>query len=593
MPTSSPLQDSLFSRQPDLHWLLDANGNLIEPLLHQWGQQLQRTHHYTKPFVDTKDVLLWAIEKNASAPALQSTFDWLHKIFVGTQGHAKGSDAFLHTLKEEHPALLQTLLQNVAWKSSVWDTSFAFKYAPDPKALWTSRPDWQQFYTGSNPLAWTKKESTHPNATAWAYPDQACMQRMHDTMGRQAFLLWQYGAYMALLTQNTYSSTGAPSGRKYGLAAALTLLEPAITLGLAPDAEDLAQDTVRRYKGKDLVEDMLKGIDYCMEQYEENGLAQGVEYCTKMLSTLIPHAIKEGLTAGANALGMDKKITHSVHTGRITEALAQTWFEARLRTGRSKHVDFKAFSPKWPEGLRKQLVELESEMQREPKKAHATTMRALFELWSYEPTASKALLDSMTPAQWGRVQETLDSDSNTNAVVSLLQTPHPWVETYKSSPRARIAVVAACMIFINEPKYVLDPRYRGLAGLFSTNSETPVGMLSMPQPLAYFATCFPQYRQTWQRLACEMAEQNPMGTKANVHRSEEDNMAAAKKVVNALASLMLGKSVDAESLLSVRNMLDPNMTYEALVQSQFNAAEVFELPATFNESMFSGDSIGM
>ena len=66
---------------------------------------------------------------------------------------------------------------------------------------------------------------------------------------------------------------------------------------------------------------------------------------------------------------------------------------------------------------------------------------------------------------------------------------------------------------------------------------------------------------------------------------------AAKKVINALTSLMLGKSVDAHALLAVRDTLDPNMDYESLIQSQLNTNETFELPSSFNADMFT-DGLG-
>ena len=591
---TTPLQSHLFSRQPNLHWLLSAQGELLEPLLHQWGQQLLSKHHYTGPFADVKDVFLWAIEKNASAPALQPAFDWLHKIIVIGTSHPKDADSFLHTLKSTHPELLQMLMENTTWHNSVWDTSFALKYAPDPKQLWDSKRSWHDFYnaTGTtSPLTWSRKETNHANACPWAKPDEAVMQSMHDVMGAQSLLRWQYGAYLSVLSQNTYTPDGLPSGRKYGLAGALVLLEPAIKIGLAPDPQVLAQDTVRRYKGQGLVDDMLKGLDYCMEKYETSGFIQGMDYCSKMLNTIMPFAISEGMANGNNALGMDKKITQAVHNGRMAEKLALSWFEARCQQGRAKEVDFKTFAPLWPETLRQKLVVLEATQLRKPNTSNASSVISLFEKWSFEPSCTKVILDTLTPEQWSDVQKELDNNERTSAVVSLLKTPHPWIETYKSSTRARTAVVAACMVDINEPDYVMNPKYRELCGLFGTSHQTPIGQLSLPQPLGYFANCFPQYRETWQRLACDMANQRPMGKKramSDPERNTEKNV--ANKVVNALASLMLGKSVDAASLLQLRESLDPNMSYETLVQSQLNATEVFELPATFDENMFASDS---
>lgn len=591
MLPSSPLQDSLFQRQPDLHWLLDEQGNLIEPLLHQWALQLRKRHHYTRPLADCTDVLLWAIEKNATAPALQATFNWLHKTLQLVRGATQNEDRFLHDLKKTHPDLLQTLMQNVPWVNSVWDTSFALKYAPDPDKLWNNQPEWTVFYAASNALTWTKREGTHANSSAWAIPNDTVVKAMHSVMGEKPFLLWQYGVYFSTLSQNSHNSSGAPGGRKYGFAAALTLLEPAIELGLAPNAISLAQDTVRRYKGQDLVQDMLKGLEYCMEVYEDKGFDKGLDYCASMLNTLVPFALKEGLATGNQALGLDKKITNAVQAGRMDESLAQSWFEERLRSGRGKLVDFKTFSPQWPPTLRATLVNLETTIQRQlnPKWSAGGAMLAMCDLWSFEPTATKTLLDNASPAQWKDFQHILDKNDKTGSVVSLLQTPHPWIDEYKSSPRARVAVVAACMVFINDQGYVQNLRYRNLAGLFETGHETPIGKLSLPQPLGYFADCFPQYRTTWQRLACEMAAQNPMGASTKPDKDADNLSVAARRVVDALASLMLGKPVDAQSLLRVRESLDPNMDYETLVQSQFNSAEVFELPATFDENMFSSD----
>lgn len=591
---TTPLQERLFSRQPELHWLLDTHGQLLEPLLHQWGQQLLVKHHYTSPFSDVKDVFLWAIEKNASAPALQSTFDWLHKTMVIVHSYPKDTDNFLHSLKSTHPELLQHLMETITWRNSVWDTSFALKYAPDPEKLWEVKRSWHDFYnatSSTSPLTWSRKETNHANACPWAKPDEAVMQRLHDVMGAQAFLRWQYGAYLAVLSQNNSTQDGVPSGRKYGLASALVLLEPSIKLELAPDPQVLAQDTVRRYKGQGLVEDMLKGLDYCMEKYEGNDFVQGLDYCSKMLNTIVPFAISEGMANGNNALGMDKKITQAVNNGRMAERLALSWFEARCQKGRTRPVAFKTFAPLWPETLREKLVVLESKQLRKPNTSDANAIVSLLETWWFEPTCTSAILNTLTPEQWSDIQQVLDSNERTSAVVSLLKTSHPWIENYKSSTRARIAVVAACMVFINEPQYVMNPKYRELGGLFGTSNNTPIGELSLPQPLSYFANCFPQYRETWQRLACDMADQRPMGGKrsmADPNRDTETN--AAHKVVNALASLMLGKSVDAASLLQIRESLDPNMSYETLVQSQLNATEVFELPATFDENMFASDS---
>ena len=592
MPT--PLQDRLFSRQPNLHWLLDDADQLLEPLLHQWGQQLHSNHPYTSPFFDVKDVLLWAIEKNASHSALQPTFDWLHKIIVIGHKHSKDSDSFLHTLRSTHPDLLQTLMENVKWHNSVWDTSFALKYAPDPKKLWDHKLSWHTFYHTNgttNPLTWSRKESNHANSCPWAKPNERVMQYLHDVMGPKACLLWQYGAYLDVLSQNHSSQDGLPSGRKYGLAAAIVLLEPAIKLGIAPEPKALAQDTVRRYKGQGLVDDMLQGLDYCMEKYETNSFVQGIEYCSQMLNTIMPFAISEGLASGTSALRMDKKITQAVHNGRMAEELALSWFETRCQKGRAKEVDFKTFAPLWPETLRQKLVVLEATQLRKPNASNASAVISLFEKWLFEPSCTKVVLDTLTLEQWSEVQKELDKNERTSAVVSLLKTPHPWIETYKSSTRARTAVVAACMVYINEPDYVMNPKYRELGGLFGTSNQTPIGQLSLPQPLGYFANCFPQYRETWQRLACDMANQRPMGEKRTMSDPERDTeKKVANKVVNALASLMLGKSVDAASLLQMRESLDPNMSYETLVQSQLNATEVFELPATFDENMFMSES---
>jgi hypothetical protein len=288
---------------------------------------------------------------------------------------------------------------------------------------------------------------------------------------------------------------------------------------------------------------------------------------------------------------MDTQITVAVNTARMSESLAVSWFEERLRQGRSKVVDFRTLSPLWPERLREKLVLLEAEV-RHPKSATSPQhVLDLIQHWSFEPTTTKVLLDSFTPEQWSMFQDVLDSNTKTSAVVALLRVPHPLVEAYKSSNRARIAVVASCMVFINEPDYTINPKYQGLGGLFSNDSRMPVGQLSLPQPLIYFANCFPQYRETWQRLACEMANQNPMGMKKRFPGliNSEVKTTTAQKVVNALTSLMLGKVVDAEALLRVRNSLDPNMDYETLVQSQLNNTEVFELPATFDENMFCTD----
>lgn len=591
MPNSSSLQDNLFSRLPDLQWLLDSNGDLIEPLLHQWGLQALRTQqyalHYKKHFTDVKDVLFWAVEKKASASSLQTTFDWLHRAMVTLPVVQNESAQLLKTLKKDQPELLQLFLQNLSLHNSVWNTSFAMQYAPDQQKVWDTNPDWKSFYSGANALAWTKKESNQYNACRLAWPDEAVTKTMHRIMGAHSFELWQYGAYMSLLIENSNVPNGAPSGNKYGFANALLMIEPAVSLGLAPNAKKLALDTVRRYKGKGLVEDMLRGLDYCMEKYETEGRQVNLDYCATMLNTVIPFAITEGFASLPGAPGMDQKITEALSGGRIETTVASAWFEARLNTPRRTAVDIKKLAPFWPENLREKLVLREATHQHSSQKSYGENTLALFQHWAFDPTLTKVMLNNMAPVQWTAFQAELDSNDRTSAVVSLLKTPHPLVEEYKSSPRARVSVVAACMVVLNEKAYSSVPKYQGLAILFGNDNNTSVGKLSLPQPLFYFANCFPQYRETWQRLACEMANQNPMNgkTQAFIRNSNPDRVGATR-VVNALASLMLGKSVDAESMLQVREALDASMSYEELVQSQFNSTDVFRLPDAFDESIF-------
>ncbi len=595
MPTPNLTQEALFERMPEMQWLLDSSGRIVEPLFRQWGVQALQSNVNAQTFSCVSMAFSWAVEKDVQAGALQSTFNWLHHaLSLNYPSLPKDADSYLQNLKTNNPVLLQTLLTKLPLYDSVWDTAFVLKYAPDPQKAWDARAHWHSYYKGATPLNWSKKESTQPNCSVWANPDITATRDMHRVMGKEAFALWQYGVYMARLSQNQQTAQ-APSGSTYNLAAGLLQLEPSMHLGIAPAPETLALDTVRRYKGKGLVEDMFSGLAHTMQRYEEQNFQPGIDYCAAMFNTLVPFAIKEGLAKRDTALNLDKQISFAMQKGRLALDVGKGWFEERITTGREKSaVAFPTLLPRWPAELRGPLLKLEMKTRREKDAASSLAcfqLKAL-EAWSFQPSVVQTLLDNSTPQEWDDLQKELDSNNATTAVLSLLQTEHPWVHTYKSTPRARIAVVAACMVFSNEENYVHTTKYRRLGGLLSSSAQTPLGQFSLPQPLYYFASIFPQYRETWQRLACEMVAQMPQSPnqkKADADKTQRD---AAKKVIRALASLMLGKDMDPDALLAVRDALDPNMDYESLVQSQLNTNETFELPSSFNENMFTDGPAG-
>lgn len=589
MPTATPLQEALFKRMPEMHWLLDPEDRLIEPLFRQWGVQALQSNVNAQTFSSMRMAFSWAAEKNVQAQTLQSTFNWLHNaLALNYPSLPKDADGFLYDLKANNPALLQTLLRELPVYDSVWDTAFVLKYAPNPQQAWDDSVHWHDYYKGTSPLNWSKKESNQPNCCIWANPDIDATREMHKAMGKEAFALWQYGVYMARLSQNQQTVL-TPSGATYNLAAGLLQLEPSMHLGIAPAPETLTLDTVRRYKGQGLVEDMFSGLAHSMQRYEEQRFQTGIDYCAAMFNALVPFAIKEGLATRNTALNLDKQITVAMQKGRLAADVGKSWFQERIANGRDKSpVAFSSLLPRWPKALRGPLLHQEMRIRREknPTQSLAALQLQCLDTWSFEPAVVQTVLEQATAQEWNDLQKELDSNDATTAVLSMLQTDHPWIQTYKSTPRARIAVVAACMVFSNEETYVHTTKYRKLGGLLASSAQTPLGQFSLPQPLYYFASIFPQYRETWQRLACEMVDNMPHEVnrpKIDTAKLQRD---AAKKVINALTSLMLGKSVDAHALLAVRDTLDPNMDYESLIQSQLNTNETFELPSSFNENMF-------
>lgn len=595
MPTTSPTQEALFDRMPEMQWLLDNNGSIVEPLFVQWGVQALQSNVNAQTFSSVRLAFSWAVEKNVQAKTLQSTFNWLHRALSSNYPSLpKDADSFLHDLKTNNPALLQALLTKLPLYDSIWDTAFVLKYAPDPQKAWDARTHWHTYYKGTSPLSWSKKETVQPNYSVWANPDVDATREMSRVMGKTAFALWQYGAYMARLSHNQQTPQ-APAGSTYNLAAGLLQLEPSMHLGIAPAPETLALDTVRRYKGKGLVEDMFSGLAHSMQRYEEQRFQTGIDYCTAMFNTLVPFAIKEGLAAHNTALNLDKQITIAMQKGRLSPEVGLRWFQERIAQGREKSaVAFPVLLPHWPQELRGPLLQQEMNARREknPAPSLAALQLKALETWSFQSSVAQTLLNNATPKEWDDLQKELDSNNATTAVLSLLQVDHPWIHAYRSTPRARIAVVAACMVFSNDENYARTEKYRRLGGLLSTSAQTPLGQFSLPQPLYCFASIFPQYRETWQRLACEMVAQMPHDVNQKKGNADKLHRDAAKKVIHALASLMLGKNVDPQALLAVRDALDPNMDYESLVQSQLNTSETFELPASFDENMFAQEPKG-
>lgn len=590
MTTSTSLQMSLFLRQPHLQWILDDNNNIIEPLLHQLSLNALSQQMHPKNGIDVKDIFLWAIEKNVSRSGLQTTFNWWYQTAIQLRGDQIESDLLLNNLKTNHPDLLQPLLENLNLTNNVWETSFAIKYAPDPQQVWDAHKSWPAFYKSNNALAWVKKEISHQGSCNLAIPDKVITKTMHGIMGHKPFELWQYGAYMSVLSQNKHTPQGAPSGTRYGFALALLTIESAIDLGCSPAASTLALDTARRYKGKELIQDMLTGLDYCMEKYETEGKNVNLNYCTAILNTIIPLAIKEGLANGQNASMMDQKITKSISDGRIDASIAYAWFETRINMARKIPVFIQRHAPLWPLALRAKLILLEKTHLHQPQKSEAQNTLNLIEHWHFESTSTCILLDNMTTTQWNALQDELDSNAHTCTVVALLKVPHPKIDAYKSSSRARIAVVAACLVFIDAADFKTEPESKILANAFKDHTKS-IDSLSLPQPLFYFANCFPQYRATWQRLACEMTNVHPENESAtSISARTKKN---AKKIVNALASLMLGKLVDVQNMLLMRESLGSSITYEELVQLQFNPVDEFALPDTFDESMFANSTLSL
>lgn len=594
MPTPSALQISLLARQPELDWLLDPNGDINGPLFDQWGLKLLQHAQNNKGLSDVKDAVLWGLEKNVDPKHLQNGFNWLHKYFVTSHTKNKEATSFFSEVKQKYPDALQQLLSNTRTSNSVWNTALLMKYAPDPKKMWESNPNNTAYYTGTTPLSWSKKETQHDNCSPCAYPTEDTIKTMHDVMGPKAFALWQYGAFMHLLSLNIYSSEGPPSGKKYGAPLAFDVLEPAIRLGLAPDPQTLALDTVRRYKGKGLVEDLLIGLNHAMDKYEAEDNQDGLKYCSTMLNNIIPFAIRDGLSYDINASGVDTRLTHGLAHNRLDQAVAESWFEDRLRHGHTKRpLNIQECAGVWPRDMQERLFALQIALHHDPSKTVAGNTIAFLQRIGFNPALVPVVLDSLSDDTWHAVQKELDSNDETSSVVSLLRTKHPRIDAYKNSPRARTAITVACMYYVNQPPNTpCEPKYRQLAGLLYSSAQNGVGALSLPQPLAYFASCFPQYRETWRALAQDMANTAIAKNAAEPARVPGHSPEDAHQVINAVASLMLGKSVDAQSLLQVRNMLDSAMSYEELVQTQMQELETFKLPETFDAAMFSADNLG-
>lgn len=592
MPAPSPLQVDLLNRQPELNWLLDANNNINALLFDQWGLKLLQHYQTNKPLNDVKDAFLWALEQKVEITALQNTFDWLHKTFVIANNKSKEASLFFSDLKQKYPEQLQHLLSNASLDNSVWNTAFLMQYAPDPKKMWDSNPKNATYYNQTAPLAWCKKETTHDNCSACAYPTEETVKTMHNIMGPKAFAQWQYGAFMHLLSMNMHSPIGPPSGKKYGAALALEVMAPAIRLGLAPDPKEFALDTVKRYKGRGLVEDLMRGIDYAMDQYEESRCQEGLDYCSTVLNNIIPFAIQDGLARDINSMGIDTRMTQGLHAGRLDPTIAEKWFEDRLTHGRAKRVlSLREVSPPWPLAMKQRLFALDASLRADTNKTEAQNTVVFLQSVGFDPAIVPVLLDTLSDTQWSDIQHELDNNDATSNVVALLRTQHPRVDAYKNSPRARTAITAACMFYVSDfSNYHAAgaEKYRSLSGLLFSGNQQEVGKASLPQPLAYFASCFPQYRETWQSLAQDMAVSSiAQRKKLGNDRIPAHTPSDARQVINAVASLMLGKTVDAQNLLEVRNMLDSTMSYEALVQTQMNVLEEFQLPETFNASIFA------
>lgn len=578
-------QDKLLQRLPRLHWMIDAQGEIIPSLLKQWGINNIQGNTSDTAFNDIRDVVVLALNKKIELDNIQPAFEWLYKKSINAYKHNKSQQDFWYELKEKKPREFQHLLLNLPLTNNVWETAFIFKYAPDPKQAWEAIKSWKDFYKGGNPLAWSRKSSASSNVTATATVEveDSALKTMHSVMGSQAFLLWQYGSFLEVLSRNQYNGGHPPSGSKYGMANALKTLEPAIRLGIAPDAQKLTLDIVKRYKGKDLVNDFFIGLDYCMTQYEASNQSKELEYSSAILKTIIPFAIQENFPWSHPQL--DVKITQALRAKRLDPSIAHDWFKTRLES--DKKINIKQLGAYWPEELRTFITSNVLLKNKKDANSEAEAILTTLTQWDFEPIATKTFLNTLSEEQWVSLTNLLNHKEHIASNLKIIQAHHPYTDEYKNSIRIRVSLITACMELIEHTKS--QARSVILDAILESAHE--VDHYSLPQPLYFFAKILPQYKTTWQSMAIDfVARIEPEENVRSYTNGAIIHKAATKNVLNAVTSLMMGRDIDVEGLLNVRTLLDASMDYDTLILSQLDKGTDFCLPENFDiSSSFSFD----
>ena len=553
--------------------LLDDQNKINPDLFQHWCLRLKQTGYYG-PGLELA-LAVFELGLSADVPAKYLTTAYTNIMDVDRYGRSSNIDTMkvLRALSLQYPDKMQDVV-DLTWPNySVWGIGKDLLLVPDPKTLWKKHPEMHTYLTDSKPLAWARKNSNHSFFTADVFKEPADMTVIANTLGVEAFKRWFYGCWFAGLNENYYTDPG--HGRKYNIGGRFRdLALPSILGQCQVDASELIQDTLKRYKGKDLTTDLLSGLDYILAEYDQHDV---VKYCTTFFESVIPYAVQDSLHLTSNAMSLDVNVGKLLASGKMTVDLAWQWIEPRLKAGAVERyaLEPSKYATEWPvELMRRAIVFMKQKQLADSKLPVGETLLGLCQKLHFSSKCIPHVLDNLDPQEWLELTSTLESENCTKQVLSLLLSNHLLLDKYRSEPRARIAVIVACLAIADNQKVMHD--WIPVSNSFEC--------ATLPQPLYFFHKLFPQYDTAWHQLSSQMVS-DAVG-QVTRQSTKENFPLNIENVIDAIASIMMGKPVHASTLLAVRNAMGSEMSYEQLVRAHLDVNQVFTMPDQLDLGMF-------